>query len=103
MISSVSAPLHLLLGRPQGISRGPNHHAPNKVEAAPKPKELRRNWHQGSSVPFMAQLLAQHDNGIRQDVPVGKIQSYPNHRHDDVFGPGVDILPMNFGRIDLRV
>ncbi len=103
MISSVSAPLHLLPDRPRGISRGPSSHAPKRVEAAPKPKDLRRDRHQGPSVPFMAQLLAQQDDGAQQSVPAGKIRSYPNHSHDDVFGRGVDILPMNFRLIDLRV
>ena len=51
----------------------------------------------------MAQLLGQKDDNIRQDVLVGSIRSYPNHGHQDIFGPGVDILPMNFRRVDLRV
>ncbi len=103
MITNVSILPFLLSDHTQAAARKTGRPATNRVEAAPKSTESQRHPHQGPSTPFMAQLIGQEDDGTRPDVLIGKIQSYPNHGGDDVFGPGVDILPMNFRLIDLRV
>ena len=103
MITNVSIPSFLLSDHSQATARGTGRPATDRVEAAPKSTEWQRRPHQAPSTPFMAQLIGQKDDGLCQDVLIGKIQSYPDHRGDDVFGPGVDILPMNFRLMDLRV
>lgn len=104
MITHVSIPTCFLSDdRPRATASATSRPAPNRVEATQKSTEPQRQPHRGPSAPFLAQLLGQRDDGIRQDAQIGRIQGYPDHSGADVFGPGVDILPMNFRLIDLRV
>ncbi len=100
MISSISSQNQGLPVRPPRPSLGDRQPTDSRIEATREADTFPRRPHQGPNAAFIAQLMGQDESEATHVGRAAAVRAYGRQDRQSLFGPDIEILPLELKLMD---